>query len=170
MKDLFVPPEPSPMDTPVNRFEFNRGDRSESLVRSIPPEDPYDDRSYSSLSRTMRGNYIPNYPPPSVSSASSRQISQASSTGTAATGATAQSGSENWETFSEQSDEPPEEEVDFHQYRQRQMKRFTPEGGHVGSPRGVHGKKVRGIRPVDGGEVRVLEGSDAGWTDDNDGY
>jgi protein regulator of cytokinesis 1 len=95
--------------------------------------------------------------------------------GTAATGATAQSGSENWETFSERSDEPAEEEVDFEQYRQRQMKRYTPEGGHAASPRGIHGKKVRGIRPVGGGEVqmeqdgrmvRVIEGSDAGWTDD----
>ena len=32
MKDLFVPPEPSPVETPMNRFEFNRGERSESIV------------------------------------------------------------------------------------------------------------------------------------------
>ncbi|KAF1837786.1 hypothetical protein BDW02DRAFT_595273 [Decorospora gaudefroyi] len=179
MKDLFVPLEPSLMETPVNRFDFNRGDRSESMVRNVPPEDPYDDRAYMSHGHTMRGGYMPTYPPPSLSSASSRQISQTSSTGTAATGATMQSGSENWETFSERSDEPPEEEVDFQKYRQRQMKRFTPEGGHAASPRGVQGKKVRSIRNVDGGEllmeqegrmVRVLEGSDAGWTDDGDGY
>jgi protein regulator of cytokinesis 1 len=176
MKDLFVPPEPTPMETPMNRLEFNRGDRSESIVRNVQPEDPYDDRAY--MSQTMRPGYMPTYPPPSLSSASSRQLSQASSTGTAATGATMQSGSENWETFSERSDEPPEEEVDFHAYR-RQMKRYTPEGGHAASPRGVQGKKVRAIRNVDGGEllmeqdgrmVRVIEGSDAGWTDDGDGY
>jgi len=171
MKDLFVPPEPS--ETPMNRFEFNRGDRSESIVRNVPPEDPYDDRAYMSHCHSVRG-YAPSYPPPSLSSSSSRQISQTSSTGT---GATMQSGSENWETFSEQSDDPPENDIDFHQYRQRQMKRYTPEGGHAASPRGVQGKKIRSIRNVDGGElmvendgrlVRVVEGSEAGWTDDGD--
>jgi protein regulator of cytokinesis 1 len=90
---------------------------------------------------------------------------------------TMQSGSENWETFSEQSDEQPEEEVDFQAYR-RQMKRFTPEGGHgVASPGRIQGKKVRGIRSVDTGDllteqdgrmVRVIEGSEAGWTTDGD--
>ncbi|EDU48874.1 protein regulator of cytokinesis 1 [Pyrenophora tritici-repentis Pt-1C-BFP] len=178
MKDLFVPPEPSTMETPMNRFAFNRGERSESIVRNVPPEDPYDDGpSYMGHHNTMRGAYTPTYPPPSLSSASSRQISQTSSNGTAATGVTMQSGSENWETFSERSDEPPEEEIDFHHYR-RQMKRYTPEGGHIASPRGVQGKKIRSIRSVDGEAlteqdgrmVRVKEGSDAGWTDDGDGY
>jgi len=92
-----------------------------------------------------------------------------------------QSGSENWETFSEQSDDPPESDVDFQNYRHRQMqmKRFTPEGGHAASPRGVQGKKIRsGIRNVDGADlmveqhdghlVRVVEGSEAGWTDEGD--
>lgn len=175
MKDLFVPPEP--VETPMNRFEFNRGDRSESIVRNVAPEDPYDDRAY--ISQTMRGGYIHTYPPPSLSSASSRQISQTSSTGTTNTAATMQSGSENWETFSEQSDDPPENDVDFQQYRQRQMKRYTPEGGHASSPRGVQGKKIRSIRNVesanlmmeqDGRMVRVIEGSEAGWTDEGDGY
>jgi protein regulator of cytokinesis 1 len=166
MKDLFVPPTPA--ETPMNRFDFARVERSDSIVRSVPPEDPYDDRAYS------RSGYAPSYAPPSLSSTSSRQISQTSSTGT---GATMQSGSENWETFSEQSDEPPESDVDFNYYRQRQMKRYTPEGGHAASPRGVQGKKIRSIRNVDGGElmmenegrmVRVVEGSEAGWTDDGD--
>ena len=177
MKDLFIPPEPSPVETPVNRFQFNRGERSESVVRSVPPEDVYDDRPYMGHGHTISGGYIPTYAPPSLSSASSRQISQASSTGTAGTGVTMQSGSENWETFSEQSDEPPEEEVDFHQYRRRSVKRFTPDGGHASSPRAVQGKKIRSIRNVgeaqterDGSMVRVIEGSDAGWTDDGDGY
>ncbi|RAR01690.1 protein regulator of cytokinesis 1 [Stemphylium lycopersici] len=177
MKDLFIPPEPSSVETPVNRFQFNRGDRSESVVRSVPPEDVYDDRPYMGHGHTISGGYIPTYAPPSLSSASSRQISQASSTGTAGTGVTMQSGSENWETFSEQSDEAPEEEVDFHQYRRRSVKRFTPDGGHVSSPRAVQGKKIRSIRNVgeaqterDGSMVRVIEGSDAGWTDDGDGY
>ena len=123
----------------MNRFEFNRGERSESIVRQVAPEDPYDDRSY--LGRTMRGAYTPTYAPPSLSSASSRQISQTSSTGTAATGMTMQSGSENWETFSEQSDEMPEEEVDFHAYR-RQMKRYTPDGGHGVASHGLDRRLV----------------------------
>lgn len=161
----------------MNRFEFNRGDRSESIVRSIPPEDPYDDRaSYPSSNHSMRAGYTPTFAPPSLSSASSRQISQTSSTGTSNTGVTMQSGSENWETFSEQSDDAPENDIDFQQqYRQRQMKRYTPEGGHVASPRGIQGKKIRSIRSVDnanlmmeqdGRMVRVMEGSEAGWTDD----
>ncbi|OAL46429.1 hypothetical protein IQ07DRAFT_150769 [Pyrenochaeta sp. DS3sAY3a] len=180
MKDLFIPPEAA--ETPMNRFEFNRGERSESIVRSVQPEDPYDDRAYMSHSHSMRAGYVSTYPPPSLSSTSSRQISQTSqtsSTGTSATGATMQSGSENWETFSERSDEQPESDVDFHQYRQRQMKRYTPEGGHAASPRGVQGKKIRSIRNVgdadlmmeqDGRMVRVMEGSEAGWTDDGDNY
>ncbi|XP_014551944.1 hypothetical protein COCVIDRAFT_41812 [Bipolaris victoriae FI3] len=182
MKDLFIPPEPTPVETPMNRFAFNRGERSESIVRNVAPEDPYDDRSYVRHSQTMSGGYTPTYtptyPPPSLSSGSSRQISQTSSTGTAGTGVTMQSGSENWETFSEQSDDAPEEEIDFHEYR-RQMKRYTPEGGHASTPRAIQGKKVRGIRNVGGREspsehdssmVRVVEGSEAGWTDDGDGY
>lgn len=158
----------------MNRFAFNRGERSESIVRNVQPEDPYDDRPYMVHSQSVRGGYVPTYPPPSLSSGSSRQISATSSTGT---GATMQSGSENWETFSEQSDDPPENDVDFQNYRQRQMKRFTPEGGHAASPRGVQGKKIRSIRNVDGGNlmmeddgrmVRVIEGSEAGWTDEGD--
>ncbi|KAF1957754.1 hypothetical protein CC80DRAFT_515277 [Byssothecium circinans] len=168
MKDLFVPPEP--VATPVNRFDFNRG-RSESIVRQVPPEDPYDDRSF--MSQTMRGGYTPSYAPPPQ--ASSRQISNTSSNGTAMT---VQSGSENWETYSERSDEPPERDVDLHYFRQQaaRNKRFTPDGGHAASPRSVHGKKIRSVRPVDSdymvqdGEhmVRVVDGSEAGWTDEGD--
>lgn len=89
-----------------------------------------------------------------------------------------QSGSENWETFSEQSEEP-DRDMDYYNYRAAaaRNKRFTPDGGHP-SPRGVHGKKLRSIRGVnDGGDlmmeaeggrmVRVVEGSEAGWTDED---
>lgn len=87
-----------------------------------------------------------------------------------------QSGSENWETFSEQSEEP-ERDLDLYKYRQQaaRNKRFTPDGGHA-SPRGVQGKKIRSIRGVDGDMmmesdsgrmVRVVEGSEAGWTDED---
>ncbi|KAF2627282.1 hypothetical protein BU25DRAFT_60583 [Macroventuria anomochaeta] len=165
MKDLFIPPEPT--ETPKNRFEFHRGERSESIVRSIPPEDPYDDR----FSQTMRPGYPASYahaPTPSLSSNSSRHISQASSTGSG------QAGSENWETFSEQSDDAPESDVDFQNYRRSQIKRATPD--HASTPRAIQGKKIRGIRNVDGGSMmmdqdgRMVRCSDAGWTDDGSVY
>lgn len=166
MKDLFSPPEPAA--TPTNYFEFSRGDRSDSIVRHVAPEDPYDDRNY--MSHSMAG--YPRFAPPS----NSRQISQTSTSSTG-TGHTMQSGSENWETFSEQS-EDPERDVDFHKMRQQaaRNKRYTPEGGYP-SPRGAHSKKLRSIRGVDSGMmtedgghmVRVVEGSEAGWTDE-DGY
>ncbi|UPX14755.1 Microtubule bundling protein [Ascochyta rabiei] len=165
MKDLFIPPEAT--ETPRNRFEFNRGERSESIVRSLPPEDPYDDR----FSQTMRPGYGLSYvhaPTPSLSSNSSRHISQASSAGSG------QGGSENWETFSEQSDEAPESNVDFPSYRGSQIKRGTPD--HASTPRAIQGKKIRGIRNVDGGSMtmdqdgRMVRCSEAGWTDDGSVY
>ncbi|XPS92701.1 Microtubule bundling protein [Ascochyta lentis] len=165
MKDLFIPPEPT--ETPRNRFEFNRGERSESIVRNVPPEDPYDDR----FSQTMRPGYPGSYahaPTPSLSSNSSRHISQASSTGSG------QGGSENWETFSEQSDEAPESDVDFQNYRRSQIKRATPD--HASTPRAIQGKKIRGIRNVEDGSMmmdqdgRMVRCSEAGWTDDGSVY
>ena len=167
MKDLFVPPDPS--ETPKNRFEFNRGERSDSIVRSMAPEDPYDDR----FSKTMRPTYAVTYPkaPTPVSSfsssESSRHLSQASSTGSA------QAGSENWETFSEQSDEAAESDVELQNYRQSQMKRNSPD--FASTPRVIQGKKIRGIRSVDNGNMvdqngRIVRCSEAGWTDDGSVY
>jgi protein regulator of cytokinesis 1 len=169
MKDLFIPPEPA--STPTNRFEMKR-ERSKSIVRNIPPEDPYYDRP--SLSQSMRAPYTPTYP--TAPQPSSRQISNSSSNGTEMT---VQSGSENWETYSERSDEPPERDVDLHYYRQQaaRTKRLTPEGGHCASPRGVQGKKLRSVRSVQSDDymvengdqmVRVVDGSEAGWTDEGD--
>ncbi|KAF2276412.1 protein regulator of cytokinesis 1 [Westerdykella ornata] len=166
MKDLFIPPESAA--TPAQRYEFSR-DRSESIVRHVPPEDPYDDRSY--LSRTIRAGYDHGYPP----SGAVRQMSHSSQTSSTGTGHTMVSGSENWETFSEQS-EDPERDVDVYKHRQAMSrnKRYTPEGGH-GSPKGIQGKKLRGIRSVDSEVMtendssrmlRVVEGSEAGWTDE----
>ncbi|KAF2200372.1 hypothetical protein GQ43DRAFT_374023 [Delitschia confertaspora ATCC 74209] len=190
MKDLFVPPES--VATPRNQYEINR-DRSESIVRHVPPEDVYDDRSF--LSRSIRSQYTPSYPPPSQSryppqphyppqyasdTSGSRQVSGSSSVETGATGTT---GSENWETFSDHSEEA-EREMDHYDRYQRQgppaarTKRFTPEGGY-GSPRGIAGKKVRGIRSVEGdfmaegegGTLVKVSGSEAGWTTTTeDGY
>lgn len=165
MKDLFIPPDPA--ETPRNRFEFNRGERSESIVRSIQPEDPYDDR----FGKTMRASYAASYAQPpnqSLSSNSSRHLSQASSTGSA------QAGSENWETFSEQSDDAAEDDVDLQNYRRSQIKRASPD--FASTPRVIQGKKIRGIRSVDNGNMmldqdgRMVRGSEAGWTDDGSVY
>lgn len=169
MKDLFIPPEAAA--TPTPNFEYSR-ERNDSIVRHVPPEDPYDDRTF--MSHTMTSDYAARYRP---QMSTSRQISQTSQTSSTATGHTMQSGSENWETFSEQSE--PERDVDMYQYKQAmsRQKRHTPEGGY-GSPRAAHGKKIRSIRSVeevittedDGGRmVRVYDGSEAGWTDE-DGY
>jgi protein regulator of cytokinesis 1 len=167
MKDLFIPPEAAA--TPTQSFEFSR-ERTDSIVRHVPPEDPYDDRTF--MSHTMTSDYAARYEGPM---AGSRQISQTSQTSSTATGHTMQSGSENWETFSEQSE--PERDVDMYRYRQAMSrnKRQTPEGGY-GSPRAAQGKKIRSIRSVDqvltteddgGRTVRVYDGSEAGWTDED---
>jgi protein regulator of cytokinesis 1 len=174
MKDLFVPPEPSEM--PKHRFEFKNSDRSESLVRNTPLEDAYEG-SYNPLSQTMRPSYAAAFvETPSLSSNSSRHLSTASSVGS---GATAQSCSENWETFSEQSDEAPESDVDFQYHRNSQPRQYTPEGGLSSTPRAIQGKKVRGIRSVDGPSsvmeqanrtIRLHDSSEAAWTDDGETY
>jgi protein regulator of cytokinesis 1 len=162
MKDLFIPPDPA--ETPRHRFEFTNSDRSESIVRSIRPEDPYDDRSFTSLSQTMRPSLLPAFAAtPSLSSNSSRHLSQASSM---------QSSSENWETFSEQSDDAPENDVNFQHSRSSQTKRYTADSGHAAAPRAIQGKKIRGMRNVDGPSslMMVQDSSEAGWTDDGETY
>jgi protein regulator of cytokinesis 1 len=121
----------------------------------------------------MRPTYAVTYPkaPTPVSSfsssESSRHLSQASSTGSA------QAGSENWETFSEQSDEAAESDVELQNYRQSQMKRNSPD--FASTPRIIQGKKIRGIRSVDNGNMvdqngRIVRCSEAGWTDDGSVY
>lgn len=168
MKDLFIPPETAA--TPANNYQILR-DRSESIVRHVPPEDVYDDDDRSYFSRTLTAGSSRFGPPLGIS----RQTSQVSNTSSTATGRTAVSGSENWETFSEQS-EDPERDVDFSSFRQPMAppKRYTPDGGQ--SPQKIQGKKIRSVRGVDGSFmsgsdgasiVRIVEGSEAGWTDED---
>lgn len=168
MKDLFVPP---PVTTPSNNaYEFDN-ERSASIVRHVQPEDVYDDRSLVSYKQNDRYEYQAAQYAPQV--AGSRQISATSST----TNNTV-SGSENWETYSDTSGPPELDASEAYLARQAAArgKRYTPEGGYA-SPRGGQGKKLKGIRGVgtvtmiereDGQLVRV-EGSDAGWTDE-DGF
>ncbi|EKG15638.1 Microtubule-associated protein MAP65/ASE1-type [Macrophomina phaseolina MS6] len=165
MKDLFSPPSEG---NSYDRDNFS--DRS-SIVRSVPPEDPYDDRSFMSFVRpdSGRGSYPPMAPPPARSD--SRQTSTTSSTAH-----TAQSGSENWETYSDVSEpEPDASEAYYAKLRANHMKRYTPElnGTHrksrpAGGIRGVG--HTESMVEYEDGRIMSVDGSDAGWTDDNETY
>ncbi|EOD48512.1 Microtubule-associated protein MAP65/ASE1-type [Neofusicoccum parvum] len=165
MKDLFTPPPET------NNYDHeNFSDRS-SIVRSIAPEDPYDDRSFMSFVRpeSGRGQYPPMAPPPARSD--SRQTSTTSSTAH-----TAQSGSENWETYSDVSEpEPDASEAYYAKLRANHMQRYTPELNNTyrksrpaGGIRGVGATETM-IEHEDG-RILSVEGSEAGWTDDNETY
>ncbi|OJD29732.1 microtubule associated protein [Diplodia corticola] len=167
MKDLFTPP---PENTSFDReTSSDRG----SIVRSLAPEDPYDDRSFMSFTRpesSGRGSYPPMAPPHGRSD--SRQTSTTSSTVQ-----TAHSGSENWETYSDVSEpEPDASEAYYAKLRANHMQRYTPElnSTHrrsrpaMGSIRGV-GATQRMIEREDD-RLMSAEGSEAGWTDDNETY
>lgn len=126
-----------------------------------------------------------------------RQISNTSTASSAFSAAGGnQSGSENWETYSSASDADYDSRAlsgatdDAAYYArlraqasqgflngdgtQPQMKRSMPEGGWA-SPgglkraRGLMAPVQKGVRPVyTGREESVIEGSEAGWTDDGD--
>jgi protein regulator of cytokinesis 1 len=165
MKDLFVPP---PVETPSHLYEYDP-ERSASIVRHVQPEDVYDDRSHMSYTQAARSQHQhAQYAPPV---AGSRQISATSSTTNTV------SGSENWETYDDASEpEPDAMDAYYAKLRAARGKRFTPDGGYA-SPRGGQGKKLKGIRGVDagsetlmeagGGQLVRVEGSDAGWTDED---
>jgi len=204
MRNLFIPP---PAATPSTNHNSTDILRSGSVVRNIPPEDPYGDhlhRSYlqSSLSQThqrplphpqayrdMPPPPRPTYPqnhdqhnqgrPDTASTAStSRHISGTSSTTTANTG------SENWEAYGDDDDDgvaEPESDVSaaYHarlRAAKEKGKRVAPdeEGGKYGGMEYGsvvrQGKKLKGtVVEVDGEGVwhRLVEGSDAGWTDED---
>lgn len=189
MKDLFIPPTPTPSGPPSDL------QRSGSVIRHATPEDPYDDSaSYraqrpqtSYASSTMGPPPRPQYPRAEHSYASSistnsRPMSrdhyplappsrQTSNTSSIMTGSQA-SGSENWETYTDASDT---EEVDateayYAKVRQQQQKPVMLVGGGGGGAgtlkRGIQSpwprKKAREVN------AEEVEGSEAGWTDDGD--
>ncbi|KAK7540303.1 microtubule associated protein-domain-containing protein [Phyllosticta citricarpa] len=125
MKDLFSTPAP-------DSENLSQLERSSSIVRSMAPEDPYDDssRSYLSFMRpdsamsrstfntsTLSVNHHPMAPPPlrsdrehnshsHLSSLLERESSRSESRQTSNTSSTVQTGaSENWETYSDVSSE-----------------------------------------------------------------
>ena len=190
MRDLFIPPEAPPAHTYQNenmRPASSASSTGTGSVRQISPEDVYDDRERMSYAQPMmhsdernmsqtyydgqrynetRQQYVP--------AADSRQISTTSSV--------AASGSENWETYDDAS-EPEADASDAYYARLRAGgkggpgKRFTPEGGHT-PPRAGPGKKFKalyGAHPgshpqtvvEEGGERRMVTGSESAWTDED---
>ncbi|OJJ37551.1 hypothetical protein ASPWEDRAFT_50698 [Aspergillus wentii DTO 134E9] len=167
---------------------------SNSFVRPVSPEDPYDDRnqrsfmsssifshrsngqsslsSTSSLQSSLQGfprpnPYLQHAPPPPAA----RQVSNSSTINTA------NSGSENWETFDDGSDsEPDASDVYYAKLRAAHGKRIAPEDSQ---PVSMAGKKPKGIRsvspdePIGGQNAQMLRvaGSDVDeWTDDMEPY
>ena len=118
----------------------------------------------------------PMAPPSRPQSQQSRQISASSNNSQPSQ----VSGSENWETYDDAS-EPEADATDAYYAKLRQQasrgKRPTPEGDYA-AHHGVAGKKPRGLMGHGGGMSMVVEGegrghlvegSDAGWTDE-DGF
>ena len=137
-----------------------------------PPPRPISAASFTTSS-SGTGGYHTSYERPG-----SRQISNTSSASGAGTNI---SGSENWETYddgSEAGDETDAREAYYakvHAQQQAAAKRGVPDGGYAV----VQGKRVRGlgigmngrtiVEEEVGGQLVRVEGSDAGWTDE-DGY
>ncbi|KIW03706.1 uncharacterized protein PV09_05019 [Verruconis gallopava] len=218
MQDLFSKSQLTP--GPGREYSNENVERSGSIIRQLPPEDPYDDRAgahsqmshHSYMSRsaynpsqtsnysmssnestfhasTMNshhpanvgrsyayGQYPREYPMAPPSRPQSRHISVQSSQSNNSQPSQV-SGSENWETYDDAS-EPEADATDAYYAKLRLQasrgKRLTPEGGH-GPQRGTVGKKPRGLIGngigvvVEGVDGQLVEGSEAGWTDE-DGF
>lgn len=187
MKDLFSPPTPTPMGNKENGIAL---ERSNSVVRHIEPEDPYDDRRYRSINNQYSSMHSSGSGRPghghsrsadSFSSTSSRPLSrqeypvappfsrQTSNTSSVLSGSVA-NGSENWETYDSNSDveEADATEAYYAKVKQQQMRQSVkrPAGAQLGAAKRVreHPQHTTTILEED----NLVEGSEAGWTDDGD--
>lgn len=207
MRDLFVPPEEP---TPTNRLfraqslheQYNRDSRAGSMdtsiiVRQVPPEDEFDDRSIISRSRFERPTERPSerqseqpelQRPYSMHSSSSQASSMRSDeryayapppiarqTSTASTAATSVvSASDNWETYSDVS-EPEQDHSDEYYARLHAARNNKP------SPNDYPRQKKASYNPtpqngygqyaVDAQGNRIMSGnSDANWATEDEGY
>ena len=167
MRDLAPPPQ---LETPSDPYRSTP--RLGSIVRSVDPEDPYDDgaveRYAHSYSRhehpaSMRHLNSSAYPPAPPAPAA-RQISGTSHSSTLV------SGSENWETYDDNSEpEPDATDAYYAKVRAARIKRVEPETGH--NLYGSHSKRPRGMPPsaenvmVDYEGNRIISGSE--WTDED---
>ena len=184
MRDLFIPPNNTPMSAPDSenwRCASAASSNGTGPIRQISPEDVYDTRehmsyvpsstlqSLNSTPQTYRdlqrsNEYEYQQPVRYIPPAESRQISSTSTTSQAV------SGSENWETYDDASEpEPDASEAYYAKLKAAKGKRYVPDGGHP-SPR-PGPKKLKGIHD---GQTLVEEhgrfvpaGSDAGWTDED---
>lgn len=191
MKDLFIPPTPTPIYDKENGHDI---DRSGSVVRQIEPEDPYGDGNtyrlayqQPNLHSSVMGppSQRPPYPrsEPSYNTNPSRPLSrsdypvappsrQTSNTSSVVSGvASMASGSENWETYTDNSETEEADateayyaKVQAQQMRHQGWKRPAP--GTPGVPMGA-AKRMRDQQTIVEEGV-AMEGSDAGWTDDGD--
>jgi protein regulator of cytokinesis 1 len=187
MKDIFVPPTPSPINYESDPYEM---ERSASVLRHRAPEDPYDDSSSyrSFMSSSVMG------PPPRPSyqrshesyTSSASTYSRPASTrpdyprappsrqGSNNSSVVNGSGSENWETYTDASDTEEADATQAYYARQRALQKQSIRGGagpvltsggsvkramQSPNPKGGMGKKTRDA---------FEEGSEAGWTDDGD--
>ncbi|KAK3632876.1 Microtubule bundling protein [Elasticomyces elasticus] len=192
MKDLFIPPTPTP-STGLN--DSIHLERSASVVRHVEPEDPYNDEpsnyrgmhsshmrppprpaygratpsqdsyassSYAPSSRPMSRQDYPVAPP-------SRATSNTSSIMSAGQKSDTVSGSENWETYS--TDHSDNEEVDateayYAKVRAQQQRQQNHAPAYQQLKRPGTATQQLGQRKRE--HVIAEEGSEAGWTDDGD--
>lgn len=204
MRDLFAPPAPTlAMDSDAENRQYLSSVSSDGndVVRNISPEDVYDDRERMSYIKTSalgqpgrdRGHdrdprqnhrefqnstgvdHRYQHQDQCIPPADIRQISATSTITTTA------SGSENWETFDDASE--PEVDVSDAYYAKlraaKNIKRYTPEGGHTPPKAGPVGKKLRGMYATGGSRShqppvieeerngRFVPTSEAGWTDED---
>lgn len=169
MRDLGPPPQ---LETPPDPYRPNTG--VGSIVRSVEPEDPYDDgaaeryaRSHSRHERAGSLKHLNSSAyPPAPPAPAPRQISAASHSSTLV------SGSENWETYDDNSEpEPDATDAYYAKVRAARIKRVEPETGHMAY--GSQSKRPRGVPPaqqpgnvmVDYEGNRIISGSE--WTDED---
>ncbi|CAK1361896.1 Anaphase spindle elongation protein 1 [Cercospora beticola] len=182
MKDLFVPPTPTPIGS--NKENGLDLERPGSVLRHIEADDPYDDRRYennhyssmhSSSSHGSRGHML-SRSVGSFASTASRPMSrqeypvappisrQASNTSSVMSGSQV-SGSENWETYDSNSDNEEADATEAYyakmKHQQAQLRQTVKRPGTASGQLGGI-KRIREQPIVEEGR----EGSEAGWTDD----
>ena len=186
MKDLFVPPTPTPTYEKENSLDLQR---SGSVVRHVDPEDPYDDsRSYRSYQPQQHTSMAPPPRPAyprsdasysttaSYSTNASRPMSRSeypvappsrhtSNTSSVMTGSVNGSGSENWETYTDTSDADEGDATDAYYAKVRAQQARQQQAQGCKRPLTAHGVPA-GKRQAVIAEER--EGSEAGWTDEGD--
>ncbi|KAI5368131.1 Putative microtubule-associated protein, MAP65/Ase1/PRC1 [Septoria linicola] len=183
MKDIFVPPTPTPMGS--NKENGLDLERPGSVLRHLESDDPYDDRRYhnnqyssmhSSSSHGSRNGHMHSRSVESFASSVSRPMSrqeypvapafsrQTSNTSSIMSGSQV-SGSENWETYDSNSENDEADATEAYyakaKHQQSQMRHAVKRPGTASSQLGGI-KRIREQPIVEEGR----EGSEAGWTDD----